>query len=171
VHPGQTVRFTIGAFPHESFQGRVKQIRLNASMVQSVVTYTVVVDVDNSGGKLLPYLTARLRFEVEERRGVLNVPNAALRWQPRPQDIDPEAGDTIARPGSRPTDHTEGTLWIRQGDFVRPIAIKVGLSDGTRTEVSGAGLVEGTEVVVGATRPVEADDVSAILPYTNADKK
>ena len=81
------MRFTVGAFPDEIFQGNVSQIRLNASMSQNVVTYTVVVAVDNSSGKLLPYLTARLQFEVEARQGVLLVPNAALRWQPRVQTV------------------------------------------------------------------------------------
>ena len=60
----------------------VTQIRLNASMVQNVVTYTVVVAFDNACGKLLPYLTALLEFEVAQRTGVLLVPKAALRWQP-----------------------------------------------------------------------------------------
>jgi HlyD family secretion protein len=171
VHVGQTVGFTISAFPRDSFEGRVTQIRLNASMVQSVVTYTVVVEVDNSGGKLLPYLTARLRFEIERRQGVLLVSNAALRWLPWPQDIDPEAGDALAEARRRQVGGTGGTLWVRHGDFVRPVAVKTGLSDGTRTEVSSDDLPEGTEVVVGVTRPVEVDDVSAILPYTNINNK
>lgn len=171
VHVGQAVGFTIGAFPRDSFQGRVTQVRLNASMVQSVVTYTVVVEVDNSAGKLLPYLTARLRFEVDRREGVLLVPNAALRWLPWPMDIDPEVGDALAEARRRQAGGTEGTLWVPRGDFVRPIAVKTGLSDGTRTEVSGDGVADGVEVIVGVTRPVDADDVSAILPYTNTDKK
>ena len=83
IHAGQSVRFTVSAFPTESFHGKVAQVRLNASMTQSVVTYTVVVEVENKDNKLLPYLTARLKFEVEERKDVLLVPNAALRWQPR----------------------------------------------------------------------------------------
>ena len=91
IHVGQGVRFTVGAFPHDTFRGKVAQIRLNASMSQSVVTYTVVVEVENRSGKLLPYLTARLQFEVEERHDVLLVPNAALRWQPSARHVIPEA--------------------------------------------------------------------------------
>ena len=97
IHEKQPVRFTVGAFPDESFEGKVAQIRLNASMTQNVVTYTVVVAVDNSAGQLLPYLTARLQFEVEAQRGVLLVPNAALRWQPRPSDVLPEASEAYAQ--------------------------------------------------------------------------
>jgi HlyD family secretion protein len=180
IHEGQTVHFTVSAFPHETFEGKVAQIRLNASMTQNVVTYTVVIAVDNAGGRLLPYLTARLQFEVQARQGVLLVPNAALRWQPRVQNVVPEArseyaallrrrapakGET-AQPGSATPDEPGGILWIRQGDFVRPLKVALGLSDGVVTEVSGEGLREGTEVVVGANR-IEADaDALSILPHT-----
>jgi HlyD family secretion protein len=62
IKPGQRARFTISAFPMDVFTGKVTQVRLNAGMVQNVVTYTVVVETDNPGGKLLPYLTANVRF-------------------------------------------------------------------------------------------------------------
>ncbi len=163
VRVGQPAQFTVGARPGETFSGRVIQIRLNASMVQSVVTYTVVISVDNDEVKLLPYLTARIQFEVARRTGVLAVPTAALRWRPRPEELPPGSAPA---PGIRDADR-EGTLWVRDGDFVRPIAVKLGLSDGARREVSGEGLSEGSEVVVGAARPVESDPVSAILPYTS----
>ena len=96
IHEGQAVNFTVSALPRETFEGKVSQIRLNASMTQNVVTYTVVVAVDNSAGRLLPYLTARLQFEVERRKGVLLVPNAALRWQPLVRDVVPEAREDYA---------------------------------------------------------------------------
>jgi len=62
IKPGQRARFTVSAFPMDVFTGKVTQVRLNAGMVQNVVTYTVVVETDNPGGKLLPYLTANVRF-------------------------------------------------------------------------------------------------------------
>jgi HlyD family secretion protein len=95
IHPGQKVTFTVDAFPNEKFQGIVApdQPRLNATMTQNVVTYTVVVNTDNANGKLKPYLTANLDFEVDRHNNVLLVPNAALRWQPRPQQVVPEARD------------------------------------------------------------------------------
>ncbi len=111
IREGQGVRFTVSSLPGETFDGKVSQIRLNASMSQNIVTYTVVVAVDNAAGRLLPYLTARLEFEVEVRRGALRVPTAALRWQPRVQDVIPEARATYAatlrrracdRAGARP---------------------------------------------------------------------
>jgi HlyD family secretion protein len=180
IHEGQQVGFTVSALPRESFEGKVSQIRLNASMTQNVVTYTVVISVDNSRGRLLPYLTARLQFEVEGREGVLLVPNAALRWQPRVQNVVPEAREDYtlalrrrapakgepARPGTSVQDEPIGLLWITQGDLVRPLKVRIGLSDGVVTEVSGYGLDEGIRVVVGANR-IEADaDALSILPHT-----
>ena len=102
IHEGQSVTFTVSALPRDTFEGKVSQIRLNASMTQNVVTYTVVVAVDNSAGRLLPYLTARLQFEVERRKGVLLVPNAALRWQPLVRDVVPEARAEYALAQRRP---------------------------------------------------------------------
>src|SRR5206468_9275364 len=67
IRQGQPAHFTVDAYPHETFAGVVSQIRLNATMTQNVVTYTVVVDTDNAHGKLLPYLTANVRFEVNRR--------------------------------------------------------------------------------------------------------
>lgn len=82
VQPGQPVTFTVAAFPSETLRGRVKDIRLAATTVQNVVTYTVVVTAPNASGRLLPGMTATLRIITEERPQALRVPNAALRWRP-----------------------------------------------------------------------------------------
>ena len=83
------VRFTVDAHNGQTFYGKVNQIRMNAQMTQNVVTYTVIVTTDNSNGKLLPYLTANVQFELDERSQVLLVPNAALRWTPESEQVDP----------------------------------------------------------------------------------
>ena len=71
-----------------------------------------------------------------------------------------------ARPALPSEDEPAGTLWIRQGDFVKPVQVRIGLSDGAVTEISGDGLAEGTEVIVGANR-IESDaDALSILPHT-----
>ena len=102
IHPGQPVDVHRRRLPRRGVhRARVKQIRLNASMVHNVVTYTVVVDVDNPDGELLPYLTARLQFEVEERTDVLTVPNAALRWEPDAALIVPDSARRRGRRGRR----------------------------------------------------------------------
>jgi HlyD family secretion protein len=82
IHVGQEVGFTVDAFSGQDFHGVVCQIRLNATMTQNVVTYTVVVNTDNSDGKLLPYLTTNLKFELQRRENVLQVPSMALKWHP-----------------------------------------------------------------------------------------
>jgi len=179
IHVGQKVQFTVSSLPRDTFEGKVAQIRLNASMTQNVVTYTVVIAVDNSGGRLLPYLTARLQFEVETRKRVLLVPNAALRWQPHVRNIVPEARDDYALTIRRRTpaqgesartaaagNEPMGLVWIRQGDFVTPVKIRIGLSDGLVTEISGDRLGEGTEIVVGANRIDSDPDALSILPHT-----
>ena len=115
--------------------GKVTQIRMNAQMTQNVVTYTVVVTTDNPEGKLLPYLTANVQFEVEQRSHVLIVPNAALGWSPQPSQISPEAGRTLLRQ-AQGSEH--GCLWIDAGGRqVRPLAVNVGIYRCVSTEVSG----------------------------------
>ncbi len=90
IHEGQSATFTVDTFPGETFSGKVTQIRLNATMTQNVVTYTVVVTTENKDIRLKPYLTANVNFEIEHHDNVLKVPNAALRWKPRPQQIAPD---------------------------------------------------------------------------------
>jgi HlyD family secretion protein len=164
IHPGQPVGFTIDAYPGETFRGEVGKIRLNASMTQNVVTYTVEIHTDNSNGRLLPYLTANVQFEFARRKDVLLVPNAALRWKPSPQQSAPDARqepvdlarhpspttrtDASAKgPGTRP--RNRATVWVRDGAFVRPVVVDIGLSDGSMTEIQDQSINEGTEVVVG----------------------
>jgi HlyD family secretion protein len=90
IHVGQEAHFSVDAYPNETFYGTVAQIRPDATMTQNVVTYTVVVDHDNSSEKILPYMTANVQFEIDHHPGVLLVPNGALRWKPRPVQIVPE---------------------------------------------------------------------------------
>lgn len=82
VQEGQKVRFTVDAFPNETFNGVVKQVRYSPTITQNVVTYTTIVDVDNPGMKLRPGMTATVSIVTGEAKGVLRVPNAALRFTP-----------------------------------------------------------------------------------------
>jgi HlyD family secretion protein len=217
IYIGQPVTFTVDARAGEVFKGEVIQIRLNASMTQNVVTYTVVVNADNSDGrlldaqslktsdkpadkaaagkkapapkeqggvpadkrlpygKLLPYLTANLQFEMKRQENVLLVPNAALRWLPQPDQVVPDARDAFVQSqrkkdekpgnggngapagGDKPHGH-RGVVWVEEGNFVRPIPVQTGLSDGLRTEVSGEGVTEGLAVVVGGARTSGGND-------------
>src|SRR5213596_3836267 len=89
--------FTVDAFPNETFVGRVTQIRKAAQVVQNVVTYTVVVAVDNPSGRLLPGMTANVKLVVAQKPSVLKVPNAALRF--RPSGVEATTPAAPAGPG------------------------------------------------------------------------
>ncbi len=170
IRAGQPVHFTVDAYPKETFKGTVNKVRLNATMTQNVVTYTVEVTTDNSDGRLLPYLTANVQFEVGQRENVLVVPNAALRWRPTPQQIAPDArreaaGKGRAKGKAAENDAAEqGTLWVADGPFVRPLRVRVGPSDGVQTEVEGEGLDEGTEIIIGENR--QTDTSASSNPFT-----
>jgi HlyD family secretion protein len=117
IHEGLPVSFTVDALPGATFHGTVCQIRLNATSTSNVVNYTVVVATDNSDMKLLPYYTANIQFVVEKQSGVLQVPNAALRWKPRPAQIAPDARKAAGAPSGKskggPEANKEG---VTQGD-------------------------------------------------------
>ncbi|HVP09900.1 MAG TPA: efflux RND transporter periplasmic adaptor subunit, partial [Phycisphaerae bacterium] len=164
IRPGQAVTFTVDAHPGQVFHGTVGKIRLNASMTQNVVTYTVEINTDNSDGRLLPYLTANVQFQVSERKNVLMVPNAALRWKPAPQQISaaarkefagtdrnkPDAPQTTTGPArGGAADRTQNLVWVQDGAFVRPVRVTTGLSDGSQTEIQSDSLTEDTPVVIG----------------------
>ena len=83
----QPVTFSVDAYPKDSFTGRIFQVRLNPATVSNVVTYTVVVEAANGELKLLPGMTANLTFQIEKRSDVLTVPNAALRFHPKPEQV------------------------------------------------------------------------------------
>jgi HlyD family secretion protein len=165
IHPGQPVTFTVDAFPNQVFHGQMTNIRLNATMTQNVVIYTVEVTTDNADSKLLPYLTANVRFVTGSRHNVFVVPNAALRWQPQSHQIAPqfrpaaEGTSTAARRNPPPASAPDaaaprhGTVWVEQGEFVQPVSVSVGLTDGTLTEVEGPEVAEGMRVVVGEPLP------------------
>jgi HlyD family secretion protein len=184
ITAGQPVTFTVDALPGRTFKGKVNKVRLNATMTQNVVTYTVEVTADNSDGKLLPYLTANVRFETARHPDVLMVPNTALRWTPAPEQIAPEAKQqaqaTSRGAGSRgqvergsttqPSAETggRGMLWVKtENSLVKPVAVKTGPTDGISTEVSGKDLTDGMEVVIGAEKGAPAaDSGGAASPFT-----
>jgi HlyD family secretion protein len=180
ILPGAPVSFTCDAFAGRKFTGTVGKVRLNATMTQNVVMYTVEVNTDNSDGTLLPYLTANVRFVLNQETNVLTVPNAALRWTPsslaqiapefRPSAAaDPPANDPPAKPQTgkskgQPKTLT-GAIWLKEGDFVRPVDVKVGTSDGANTAVSADELIEGQLVVTGEiVGSSQADVKNPFLP-------
>ena len=153
IKEGQPVRFNVDAFPNRTFQGVVKVIRLNPTTTSNVVTYDVVISVDNPDQILLPGMTAYVNINVAKKTDVLLVPNAALRFKP----LDPPktaATDTAAKPGEkkpdgqRRRDPTAGTVWVLEGDKLRPVPVKIGITDGRNTEVTESTLKAGDKLVV-----------------------
>ena len=145
LRPGQATSFTVDAFPRRSFSGEIVQIRKSPVTVQNVVSYTVVISAKNADLSLLPGMTANVRIVVDRREIALKVPNAALRFSP--------AGAAEAQPArqakpSKPLD-LAGRVWVLEAGRPKPLDVRLGLSDGTSTELLGAPLAEGAEVIVG----------------------
>lgn len=169
IQPGQSVTFTVDAYPGQVFSGEVGKVRLNATMTQNVVTFTVEIITDNSSGKLLPYLTANVTFIVGERKNVLLVPNAALRWTPQLSQVaaefrespkkapGPEAPSQAKPPAKAgKEEQARGAVYVPQGTLVRPVYVALGLSDGSQMEVESSELKEGTLLVVGEMESQQA---------------
>jgi HlyD family secretion protein len=166
VHVGQPVRFTVDAYPNESFPGTVTRIRLNATNTQNVVVYTVEVLTDNDSGKLLPYMTTNLNFEVDRRADALLVPNAALRYKPTPQ-----AGTGMTPAGGEKAG--QGVVWVEENGKAKGVSVKLGLTDGNQTEVLGGDLEPGTPLIVGEVRAGggSADQSNPFAPPKLGGKK
>ncbi len=174
ILPDTPVTFTCDSFPNREFAGKVAKVRLNATMNQNVVMYTVEINTDNPNNILLPYLTANIRFILNQQTNVLIVPNAALRWTPSsPAQLAPDIRDqyaaaesSAASGGKRtPGESEHGTLWLKEGEFVRPLTVQLGISDGASTTVTASDLREGVEVVTGErTGKTQAKARNPFLP-------
>ena len=166
---GMPVRFSVDAYPGEYFKGVVRQIRLNASMTSNVVLYTVVVTAGNDDLRLLPYLTADVRFQVDTRDDALLVPNAALRYTPRPELVtraeedDDSANDNgdASQTSDRPDAEKRKMIWVRHGRFVSPVDVEIGATDGAQTEIVRGELKLGTEIVLGENQDEPSADGGA----------
>ncbi|MBI5637117.1 MAG: efflux RND transporter periplasmic adaptor subunit [Nitrospinae bacterium] len=140
VKTGQPVEFTVDAYSDMVFKGTVHQIRIAPAVVQNVVTYDVVVRVDNPELKLKPGMTANVGIIIETRDAALKVPNGALRFKPK------TAGKENKKENPPPI-HGSG-VWILAGDAPRRIAVQTGIGDGSYTEVTSPELKEGMEIIV-----------------------
>lgn len=143
IKVGQPVVFAVDAFPNRSFSARVRQVRLNATVQQNVVTYDVVVAVDNPDEILKPGMTAYVNVIVAQRKGVLRVPNAALRFRPE------AGGEAAARRRPQDADASKATVYVLADSRLVPTPIRIGISDGRYTEVVSGELKDGDQVVTG----------------------
>ena len=145
IAQGQAVRFSVQSYPERNFEGEVRQIRLQPTTVQNVVTYTVIISANNDEGKLLPGMTATLDFIVERAENALLVPNAALRFRPAPPDGAAEKKTPRANGN---VEESRVFVLDAQGN-IHPVAVETGSSDGQQTAIVGGDLKEGDKVVTG----------------------
>ncbi|RWP12695.1 MAG: efflux RND transporter periplasmic adaptor subunit [Mesorhizobium sp.] len=166
---GQPVTFNVDAFPERRFVGTVKQIRKAPQMVQNVVTYVAVIAAENPDELLLPGMTANLQVVTARREGVLMVPNAALRYSPT-DGVAAEAdmplaapSNAIGRGGMRPG--IPGRIFVPEANGEpRPVALRLGITDGRMTEIVAGDLTEGQQVVIGhAAAPGGDTDASSVM--------
>jgi HlyD family secretion protein len=145
IRVGQPVQFTVDAFPDRTFSATVRQVRLNPTTQQNVVTYDVVVAVDNPDQILMPGMTAYVNVVVSQRKSALLVPNAALRFKP-------EGGQAVAKgkPAEEKAQGTGGSVFVIEKERLRATPLRLGISDGKFTEVLAGDVKDGDPLVVGA---------------------
>jgi HlyD family secretion protein len=137
IQVGQPVEFTVDAYPDSPFRGKVSEIRNAPITVQNVVTYDVVVKVENPELKLKPGMTANVSIIVSSKKDVLRISNTALRFRP-----PSEKRDVTAKKGKG------SGIWILENKKLKRIAITTGISDGTYTELLSGEIREGQEIIV-----------------------
>ena len=139
VQEGQRVTFTVDAFPDDTFEGNVAQVRLNPQTESNVTTYEVVVSAPNPDQTLKPGMTANITIYTLSEENTLSVPMKALRYNP----------DPLPDGYSVPAGKHDGTLWTSEGGVLKNHIVTVGINDGTYAAVSGGDVREGMQVITG----------------------
>lgn len=159
VKEGERVTFTVDAYPDDTFEGEVKQVRQEATTTNNVVTYEVVISAPNADLKLKPGLTANVTIYTAERKGVLSVPSKALRFTPQKETVGKMKTVDVA--------NAKNKVWTIEGNSIVAHKVNIGMTDGTNTQIVG-GIAEGTKVVTGLNvmggeeeKPMEAQGESS----------
>jgi HlyD family secretion protein len=195
LEEGMPAYFTVDAYPGERFKGKISQIRNSATTVSNVVTYDAVIDVSNADLRLRPGMTANATITYADKKEVLAIPNAALRFKPPPEANIPKpagsAATTHHRDGAGGPGGGEGkgdskgsdskAIWVLTDATPVQVSIKTGLSDGAYTEIvtpdpvdppgsppvpQSPGVKEGDSVIVDAV--VAGKDTTSSAPTTTA---
>jgi len=168
IRVGQTTRFTVDAFAGRNFQGVVKLVRLNPTTVQNVVTYDVVINVDNPEQILLPGMTAYVSIAVAERKDALLVPNAALRFKPANAGNQKRGGDHpggVPNGGAAPKrDVFAGKVYVLEQGELTPLNVSLGITDNRNTEITGGDLKVGDQVIVGDAQAADKTKTGGTPP-------
>lgn len=159
VKEGERVSFTVDAYPDDTFEGEVKQVRQEATTSNNVVTYEVVISAPNADLKLKPGLTANVTIYTAERKGVLSVPSKALRFTPQKE--------TVGKMKIVDAANAKNKVWTIEGNSIVAHKVNIGMTDGTNTQIVD-GIAEGTKVVTGLNvmggeeeKPMEAQGESS----------
>ena len=161
IRMGQPASFRVDAFPNRTFRGQVRQVRLNPTTQQNVVTYNVVIAVDNLDQVLMPGMTAYVNITVDQRKDVLLLPNTALRFRPsetkasstKPLGSKPQAAGREGRGKDKGDSATMGTVYVLENGQPKALRVAVGITDNRMTEVLGGELKEGAAVIVEDRQP------------------
>ncbi|MDD2775632.1 MAG: efflux RND transporter periplasmic adaptor subunit [Gallionella sp.] len=163
IRVGQKVRFSVDAFAGRNFMGEVRQIRMNPTSLQNVVTYDVVINVDNPEQILMPGMTAYVGIAVAQRKEVLMVPNAALRFKPANGGDKPNAAKPAEKVGEKPAgersgrgdpsgkpkqDGFTGKVYVLEKGKLKLVNITLGITDNRNTEVVSGDLKVGDQIVL-----------------------
>ena len=146
VKEGQRVEFTVDAYPNDTFEGTVTQVRLEATEESNVVTYEVVISAHNPDLKLKPGLTANVTIYIAERRNVINIPLKALRFVPDMTSGQAPAAESQPQP-QKPGNDILKTIWVQENNTWTPRQVKVGMDNGVNVEIC-EGLNEGETVAI-----------------------
>lgn len=152
IRTGMEVEFTVDAYPETTFKGKVFQVRNAPITVQNVVTYDVVIKVDNPDLKLKPGMTTNVAIIISTKNNVIKIPKAALRFNPVPPEKN-----RVARPQQKGP-----AVWIFENNAPKRIAVTIGISDGTYSELLSGEIKEAQEVIVESL--VKAQERTATPP-------
>lgn len=147
VKEGERATFTVDAYPNDTFEGTVTQVRQEATEENNVITYEVVISAPNTDLKLKPGLTANVTIFTAEKQGVLSVPSKALRFNP---DKETVGNYTIVNSNGK------NKVWTQEGNTLKALTVQVGMSDGTHTEII-SGIAKGTEIITGINEVAEEE--------------
>ncbi len=179
IKVNQKAYFTVDAYPNEMFEGLIKQIRLQPTVIQNVVNYTVIIDVPNSDLKLMPGLTANINIIINEHTNILKTQNNSVRFQPPIEyfekstvlndstimfwknKLSQKNGQNIVL--EKPKDSI-AYIWIKKGNDIYPEKVKTGLADDSNIEING-NIQIGTEVITGINKDEINTDVKTKNPF------
>jgi HlyD family secretion protein len=170
IKVGQKAKFSVDAFQNRSFVGTVKQLRLNPTVITNVVTYNVVISVDNPEKILLPGMTAYVNIMVAKHGNVMLAPNAALRFKPKQDESQASSGASAdakkqgqhsGKKKSGQEDLSSGKVYVIRDGKLTPIRVSLGISDGRFTEFTSKELKLNDEVIVGENQANDTSSPSA----------